>query len=164
MAIDPDPMFSSGRPITFQTSDGKSLSFIIDKPFAPFTKSAVILARSPELGHDPVVIKIYDPRFFDERKPEYPWCLANEEVAATIPDDKFGQGFATSFEWKGQPEDGYTEAAIQEKQYRLLIEDCYHSELRAYAKLSHLQGSSIPRLILNGTWIPPTSGRSTHLL
>ncbi len=54
-------MFFPGQNVTIQTPD-RTLTLTIDRPFAPFTKAVILVARSPQLGPDPVVVKIYDPR------------------------------------------------------------------------------------------------------
>ncbi|KAI0748860.1 hypothetical protein C8Q74DRAFT_376561 [Fomes fomentarius] len=90
------PMLSAGERISIATPEG-IFTFIIDKPFAPFTKAVVLLARCPELGPDPAIVKIFDPRFLDERlvsdiqTPPRPWALDLERAAAALPPDAFNE-------------------------------------------------------------------------
>ncbi|KAI0719994.1 hypothetical protein C8T65DRAFT_634530 [Cerioporus squamosus] len=134
-------MFSAGQNISLSTS-GRTLTFSIDRPFTPFTKSVVLLAKSTDLGPKPVVIKIYDPRFLDER------------AAATLPPGAFDEDKL----WEDEPDgpDGQAErAALWEERFRRLSAECYASERSAYEHLRVHQGSAIPRLLLTGVLLPP---------
>ena len=157
--MEASPIFFPGRNLTFQTSQ-RTLTLTIDKHFAPFTKAVVLLARSPELGPNPVIIKIYDPRFLDERLldtptcPPRPWSLELERAADAIWDEPFNE----SDIWEDEPEDAEgraARAARWEKHYRKLSTDCFETERDAYDRLLPLQGSAIPRLLATGTIIPP---------
>ncbi|KAI0764756.1 hypothetical protein C8Q74DRAFT_1429621 [Fomes fomentarius] len=89
-------MPSAGERITIATADS-TFTFIIDKPFAPFTKAVVLRARCPELGPEPIIIKIFDPRFLNDRltttrrTPPRPWALDLERAAAALPPDAFNE-------------------------------------------------------------------------
>ena len=62
-------MFAAGEQVTLATDHEQRLVFTIERPFSPFTKSVAVLARCAELSSTPVVVKIFDPRFLDERLP-----------------------------------------------------------------------------------------------
>ncbi|KAI0779701.1 hypothetical protein C8Q74DRAFT_1316216 [Fomes fomentarius] len=151
-------MFSAGETITLST-DSRTLTFTIDRPFTPFTKSVVLLARSTDLGPDPVVIKIYDPRFLDERisavesQPSRPWTLAAEQAAAVLPSGAVDEDKL----WEDEPDEpvGQAErAALWEEHFRRLSAECYASERSAYDHLRVHQGSAIPRLLSTGAFVP----------
>ncbi|PIL34720.1 hypothetical protein GSI_03501 [Ganoderma sinense ZZ0214-1] len=161
--MDASPIFFPGQTVTLQTQDPeRTLTFTIDRPFAPFTKAVVLLARCPELSPDPVVLKIYDPRFLDERLldtphcPARPWSLELEKAADAIWDDPFDELDL----WEDQPAaedaDGRAaRAALWEKHYRILSTGCFKDEREVYDRLRPLQGSAIPRLLATGTVLPP---------
>ena len=157
--MEASPIFFPGQTVTLQTPD-RTLTFTIDRPFAPFTKAVVLLARSPELGPDPVVVKIYDPRFLDERLLDTrhsrtgPWSLESERAADAIWDEPFDD-----LDLYGDaPQDASARAAraaLWEKYYRILSTGSFKDECEVYDRLRPLQGSAIPRLITTGTIIPP---------
>ena len=60
-------MFAPGRVLTLDISDGRRLDFTVDRLFTPVTKSVVVVARCLEFSPSPVVLKIYDPRFINNR-------------------------------------------------------------------------------------------------
>ena len=158
--MEASPIFFSGQTVTLQTPE-RTLTLTIDRPFAPFTKAVVLLARCPELGPDPVVVvKIYDPRFLDERLqdtahcPARPWSLELERAADAIWDDPFDPLDI----WADEPEDVEGQAALAalwEKHFRILSTGCFKAECEVYDRLRPLQGSAIPRLLLTATVIPP---------
>ncbi|PIL34718.1 hypothetical protein GSI_03499 [Ganoderma sinense ZZ0214-1] len=158
--MEASPMFFPGREVTIQTqAPERTLTLTIDRPFAPFTKAVVLVARSPELGPDPVVVKIYDPRFLDERlidveyHPARPWSLELERAVDAIWDEPFHRRFL--HDDPDDPKAPEVIAAQWEKYFRMLSTDCFESECKAYDRLRFLQGSAIPRLLLTGTVLPP---------
>ncbi|KAI1793604.1 hypothetical protein LXA43DRAFT_1121623 [Ganoderma leucocontextum] len=157
--MEASPIFFPGQTVSIQTPE-RTLTLTIVRPFAPFTKAVVLLARSPQLGPDPVVVKIYDPRFLDERLqdtptcPARPWSLELERAAAARWDDPFDELSI----WEDPPEDADGRAALAalwEKHFRLLSNACFKSEREVYDRLAPLQGSAIPRLLLTGSVLPP---------
>ncbi|KAI0699417.1 hypothetical protein BC835DRAFT_567624 [Cytidiella melzeri] len=157
---DASVIFAVGNRISLTTKE-RVLTFTISKLFTPITKSVVLLARCAELGADPVVIKIYDPRFLDERfstvpsQPSRPWTLAAERAAAELPPDAFDE----SQLWEDEPEQDDVggqakRAALWEEQFRRLSFGCFEVELGAYEHLRALQGCEIPRLYLSGVLLP----------
>ncbi|KAJ2975349.1 hypothetical protein NUW54_g11746 [Trametes sanguinea] len=93
--VEVPPFLLPGHTVAFQPSGGgRALNLTIIEPFVPFTKSVALLVRSEQWGCDrPMVIKIFDPRFLDERlqmgcpkwrPPE--WTLAAEAAANHYPD------------------------------------------------------------------------------
>ena len=157
--MEASPIFFPGRQVTFQTPE-RTLTLTIDKPFAPFTKAVVLLAHSPDLGPDPVIVKIYDPRFLDERLsdtptcPPRPWSLKAERAADAIWDVPYHPNDV----WEREPEDAKgraARAALWEKHFRRLSTNSFGYERAVYDRLLPLQGSAIPRLLATGTIIPP---------
>ncbi|KAI0748858.1 hypothetical protein C8Q74DRAFT_1361862 [Fomes fomentarius] len=161
--MDAPPMLSAGEQITIATPDS-TFTFIIDKPFAPFTKAVVLLARCPELGPDPAIVKIFDPRFLNDRltttrrTPPRPWSLDLERAAAALPPDAFDERKL----WGPLPDEPESSDAqalerfvMWEEHFRRLSAMCFESERNAYAHLRELQGTAIPQLYLVGTWLPP---------
>ncbi|KAI1784118.1 hypothetical protein LXA43DRAFT_1077470 [Ganoderma leucocontextum] len=157
--MEASPIFSPGQTVSIQTPD-RTLTLTIDRPFAPFTKAVVLLARSPQLGPDPVVVKIYDPRFLDERlmdtphHPARPWSLEAERAADALMDDPFQIVDLYKVELE-DAEGRAARAALWEKYFRICSTDSFTSEREVYDRLAPLQGSTIPRLLLTGTLLPP---------
>ncbi|KAM5545664.1 hypothetical protein V8D89_000702 [Ganoderma adspersum] len=158
--MEASPVFFPGQTVTLQTAD-RTLTLTIDRPFAPFTKAVVLLARSPELGPDPVVVKIYDPRFLDDRlldtphSPARPWSLEAERAADAIWNEPFHERYLYE---EAPPEDASPGIVVQwEKHFRMLSIGCFKDEREVYMydRLRPLQGSAIPRLLLAATVIPP---------
>ncbi|KAM5545658.1 hypothetical protein V8D89_000696 [Ganoderma adspersum] len=157
--MEASPIFFPGQTVTLQTPD-RTLTLTIDRPFAPFTKAVVLLARSPELGPDPVIVKIYHPCYLDERLLDIrhsrarPWSLEAERAADAIWDDPFDD--LDLYGDKPQDAEGWAvRAALWEKYYRILSTDSFKDEREVYDRLRPLQGSAIPRLLTTGTVIPP---------
>ncbi|KAL1747315.1 hypothetical protein HDZ31DRAFT_80551 [Schizophyllum fasciatum] len=149
-------MFSKGREVSVLTDSGQRLVFTVERPFTPFTKSVVLLARCKELSSEPVIVKIFDPRFLDERAlPQNiarPWSFSAESAApATYNEDDLWQDEPASDDIPGQ----VARASLWEAHFRSLLMEAYESERGAYVRLQHLQGSAIPRLIANGLFVPP---------
>ncbi|KAI9070265.1 hypothetical protein FKP32DRAFT_1670453 [Trametes sanguinea] len=149
---------SAGHTISFTSAaDQRPFTFNIIKPFEPWTKSAVFLVRADELSHEPVVLKVYDPRFLDDRlfetpsAPARPWTLEAEKAANTLPDD-VDQGEIHDPEPDESDVEGKRfRAALWEKFFRGLLYESYESECRAYEVLKQYQGSAIPRMLLTGS-------------
>ncbi|KAI1784117.1 hypothetical protein LXA43DRAFT_246888 [Ganoderma leucocontextum] len=157
--MEASPIFFPGQTVSIQTPQ-RTLTLTIDRPFAPFTKAVVLLARSPQLGPDPVIVKIYDPRFLDERlvdtphRAARPWSLEAERAANALMDDPFNRRDL----YEDEPEDAEgraARAALWEKYFRLLSADFFKSEREVYDRLAPLQGSAIPRFLFAGTVLPP---------
>lgn len=149
-------------------SDLSETTFTVSKLSTPVTKSVVLLAKPDEGSPEQVVIKIFDPRYLDERisdipsRASYPWDLVNERAAATarpqnleLSDDDLVEKM-----YSDEPEDLSGEALAthnlfwEERFHRLMME-CYDSEHKAYERLRDLQGSAIARLIMAGHFLPP---------
>ena len=149
-------MFAPGRVLTLDINDGRRLDFTVDRLFTPVTKSVVVVARCDELSPSPVVLKIYDPRYNNERngyeskfgwrKPSHPWSLAAERAAPTTFDPKaIHRPEPAADDLAGQ----FERAAIWEAHLRHLMEESFWSryERAAYDNLRDLQGGAIPRLL-----------------
>ena len=160
--MEASPIFFPGQTVTLQLETPEhTLTLTIDRPFAPFTKAVVVLARCPELGPGPVVVKIYDPRFLDERLqdtphcPARPWSLELERAADAIWDEPFHRR-----DLFVEPEDANLKSgggipAQWEKHFRILSTCCFKAEREVYDRLRPLQGSAIPRLLTTGVVLPP---------
>ncbi|KAM5545648.1 hypothetical protein V8D89_000686 [Ganoderma adspersum] len=141
--MEASPIFFPGQKVTLQIPD-RTLTLTIDRPFAPFTKAVVLLARAPELGPDPVIVKIYDPRFLDERlQGILPIVLLpfHRRHLYEEPEDAKPGGSAIPAQW--------------EKHFRTLSTGCFKAECEVYDRLHPLQGSAIPRLVTTGIVLPP---------
>ncbi|RPD62729.1 hypothetical protein L226DRAFT_532282 [Lentinus tigrinus ALCF2SS1-7] len=163
MADIPPGMFSAGQRISLIASE-RTFTFTIDRPFMPFTKSVVLLVRSQELGPDPVVLKMYDPRFLDERfplpvptalNPHRHWSLAAERAAAALPPGTYKDEDQLYAELPDDPQAHAERTALWEAYFRYLSTRCFKDEKMAYENLRVLQGTAIPRLLLTGVIIPP---------
>ncbi|KAM5545663.1 hypothetical protein V8D89_000701 [Ganoderma adspersum] len=157
--MEASPSFFPGQKVTLQTPE-RMLALTIDRPFAPFTKAVVLLTCAPELGPNPVIIKIYDPRFLDERLvdhplcPARPWSLEAERAADAIWDEPFNRDDL----YEDEPEDAEGRAALTalwEKHFRSLSSNSFKAECEVYDRLCPLQGSAIPSLLTTGIVIPP---------
>ncbi|KAG1880102.1 hypothetical protein F4604DRAFT_1750316, partial [Suillus subluteus] len=109
---------------------------LIRKAFTPVTKCPVLLVEIEDVlvragFPNPLVVKIYDPRFNCERTSPLPrlspipWSAANEKAAA---DRQFFDG-----------------SSWEDAHYRE-YERSFAREVEAYRCLGQLQGSTIPRL------------------
>ncbi|KAJ7762370.1 hypothetical protein DFH07DRAFT_867534 [Mycena maculata] len=168
-------MFSEGDAISLRTHQGHFATYTIIKPFLPFTKleSVVLLAESNEPGGNETV-KIYDSRYLDERLSEIPldneptsilarpWTLVAERAAvfsralATKPFDE-----SQLHEDEPEDEEGRAaRAALWEEYFFSLSTGCFQVECQAYKRLSHLQGSAIPRLFTSGHFVLPQGERA----
>lgn len=155
-------MFAPGRVLTLDINDGRRLDFTVDRLFTPVTKSVVVVARCEEFSPSPVVLKIYDPRFVNDRngrestygrtRPPHPWSLAAERAApATFDSDVIYRPEPAADDPAGQ----FERAAIREAHLRHLMEESFCDERAVYENLRDLQGGAIPRLLAEGRFIPP---------
>lgn len=163
-------LFFPGQRISLKPLDRPQVSFTICKLSTPVTKCIVVFAKPDEdsENREQVAIKIFDPRFLDERiaeipsHPSYPWNLANEQAAALARSQcsKLSDEELVDIIYSDDPEDLSGEDLAthylfwEERFHRLLMES-YNSELTAYERLKDLQGSAIPRLITAGQFLPP---------
>ncbi|KAI5896366.1 uncharacterized protein SCHCODRAFT_02614625 [Schizophyllum commune H4-8] len=162
MAEEPFAMFAPGRVLALDTNDGRRLNFTVDRLFTPVTKSVVVVARCDQFGPSLVVLKIYDPRFINERngheskfgwsKPPRPWSLAAERAApATFDSKAIYLPEPPADDLAGQ----FERAAIWEAHLRQVMDESFWYERAAYHNLRDLQGGAIPRLLAEGRFIPP---------
>ncbi|RXW17720.1 hypothetical protein EST38_g8126 [Candolleomyces aberdarensis] len=166
-----DPL-PTGSIVTLRTAFDQTLQFEIIQPFTPFTKSQVYLARpaseAEKRRHAPeVILKIYDPRYLDDRLPPTPtsqrpirfWSLDAETQAAerrkkvqsgSVPDD---------FEDDMIYED-VVEPWVYEEHFYRLLKTCWESEVACLRKLESFQGTVVPRLFESGSIVPPPASRA----
>ncbi|KAL0958899.1 hypothetical protein HGRIS_014217 [Hohenbuehelia grisea] len=161
-------MFRPGQHVRLD-ADGRRFSFTISKCFTPITKSVVVLAHCDELppSQSPAIIKIFDPRFLDDRfkmKTTRPWSLEVEAEAARVRESRGAPlrsgWFNHSDIWRPEPETSqgrFARAALWEEYFYVLMMECYNAEVACYERLRALQGSTLPRLFLSGSTNPPDS-------
>ena len=165
-------LFLPGQKISLKPFDSErpEVSFTVCKLSVPVTKSIVVLAKpdGSEGGPDYVVIKIFDPRYLDERisnvpsRASYLWNLVNEQAAAAVhpQNSKLSEDDLVEKIYSDDPEDLSGESLAthyifwEERFYRLLM-DSYNVEHKAYKRLKDFQGSAIPRLIMAGQFLSP---------
>ncbi|KIM41968.1 hypothetical protein M413DRAFT_37144, partial [Hebeloma cylindrosporum] len=166
--------FPPGSRIDMRLANGEFLSLQVIEPFLPFTKSQVFLVRpepaSRELPHE-LVLKIYDPRYIDDRlKPKVPtpnllrhsWTLEAEieagpyrrEVAEGKRPDEL------SAECSLRPPMQRAEPYLWEEHYYRVMEDSWKSEKYAFNQLISLQGTVIPKFYGSGNVIPLPNTRA----
>jgi len=162
--------FPVGSHVAMRLTDGTPLSLQIIKPFLPFTKSLVYFVRpeTPSNGLPPeIILKIFDPRYVDERNPSskhglHPrlWTLEAETAAAQYrqeiaegkrPDDLtvhvlYRDGKAKPYLW-------------EEHCYRYFMVS-WENEVDALRRLISLQGTIIPKFYGSGNVLPPARTRS----
>ena len=160
---EPNP-FPVGSHVELQLTDGTSLSLQIIKPFLPFTKSLVYIAR-PETSSDSngflppeIILKIFDPRYdigriqplsrLDSDQPDL-WTLKAETEAAQYRQE-IAEGKRTDVlttdpycvyrKGKDKP----APYLLEEKYYRYFME-ISKNEVDAYTQLLSFQGTVIPK-------------------
>ncbi|KAG6380693.1 hypothetical protein JVT61DRAFT_5070 [Boletus reticuloceps] len=158
-------LFFPGQKISLKPlNDDTEVNFTICKLSTPVTKSVVVLAKPDSGDPEQVVIKIYDPRYLDERFIEsgcYKWNLATEQTAAIertknpdLSDKELTHKMHSHRRKDLSGEDRAThDLSWEENFYRTMMEQ-YEAELTAYERLKDLQGSAIPRLIMAGQFLP----------
>jgi serine/threonine protein kinase len=125
---------------------------LIHKVFTPVTKCPVLLVEFEDVLvraglPNPLIVKIYDPRFNYERESPLPrlspipWSAANEKAAADRRALALGEDHRVS-PWERMFFDG----SLWEETYYYEYERSFAREVEAYRRLGHLQGSTIPRL------------------
>ena len=129
-----------------------------------------MLAKPDEGDPGQVVIKIYDPRYLDERfaeipsssHPSYPWNFSNELAAAIarpqnseMPEEELMDKTNSARPKNLSGQDLATHYLLWEEMFYRLMMECYDSELVAYERLKDFQGSVIPRFIMAGRFLPP---------
>jgi serine/threonine protein kinase len=171
-----DQFFAPGRLLTLSLTVDQTVFLCkasILKSFLPFTKSQVLLVDLQPLLNGlatPVILKVYDPRFINDREqpslpssiPDRPWSLSLEVAAAERrkaiarnerPDDYNEENFVD-----------FDELLWEEFFYRT-TEDAFNSELGAYSCLRDFQGEGIPRCYASGNLaVDPHRPISPHVL
>jgi len=162
--------FPGGSHLVVRLTDGTLLSLQIIKPFLPFTKSQVYLVR-PEPARiglpSELIIKVYDPRYLDERIPQPKsdlpsqlWTLEAETKAAHYRQDIAEGKRPDDFTKDLLNEDEEAEPYIWEEHFYRLLKECWKSEADALSRLSQLQGTSIPKFYESGIVIPSVNTRA----
>jgi serine/threonine protein kinase len=138
-----------GHSISLTLSDDMECTATFIKAFTPFTQSQVLLVNVHDCPGvvNPVIIKIYDPRFMGYRKQfSFPWSLELEIAVAERRDAII----------RGDREDDYNayQADInpvffEEHLYRTANE-AFRTERQAYERLHVFQGVSLPRCYASG--------------
>jgi serine/threonine protein kinase len=165
---DPIP---AGSTVTLRTASNQTLPFEIIHPFIPFTKSQVYLVR-PALEADKgrlppeVILKIYDPRYLDDRLPPTPkskrpiryWSLEAETQAAERRKRVESSSAPDDFDEDLLYED-VVEPWLYEEHFYRLLKVCWESEVACLRKLEGFQGTVVPRLFESGSTVilPPAT-------
>ncbi|KAG1794774.1 uncharacterized protein HD556DRAFT_1442554 [Suillus plorans] len=130
---------------------------LIRKAFTPFTKCQVLCVEIEDAPvraglPNPLIAKIFDPRFNYERKDSFLarrspilWSAANEKAAADRRAFAPGDDFSIP-----QGEREFLDGSLWEELYYRQYEASFAREVEAYRCLGHLQGSTIPRLYGSG--------------
>ncbi|KAJ2916258.1 hypothetical protein MD484_g4149, partial [Candolleomyces efflorescens] len=152
------------------------LPFEIIRPFIPFTKSQVYLVRpaseveqrklAPE-----VILKIYDPRYLDDRLPPTPkskrpiryWSLEAETQAAERRKQVESGSAPDEFDEDLLYED-VVEPWLYEEHFYRLLKECWGSEVACLRKLERFQGTIVPKLFESGSVVLPPATRAIEPL
>ena len=127
------------------------------------------MLAKPDVGDGKqVMTKIYDPRYLEKSMAKiascssYPWNFANGQAAAMawpqnseLSDEELVDKIYFDLPGDLNGEDLTTRHLFWEERFYCLSKNSYNSELSAYERLKHLQGSAIPRLIMAGRFLPP---------
>ena len=145
--------------------DGSSLSLLLDgketpttfrviRSFTPFTQAQVYLVESQSFSDSQLILKIYDPRFLDDRQePHRPWSLAAESLAV----EKWKRGeISDYFDICDLDDDVEVEPWHREAQFFRSSENSLEAEVAAYEKLFRMQGQFIPKFYGRGRLLPTT--------
>ncbi|KAF9478420.1 hypothetical protein BDN70DRAFT_783175, partial [Pholiota conissans] len=169
-----DPL-PTGSIVTLRTVSNQTIEFEIIQPFLPFTKSQVYLVRpkaeaeSQRLSPD-VVLKIYDPRYLDDRLPPTQksrrpiryWSLEAETKAAVERRKKVESGDALDeFGAELLYEDSVEPWVYEEYFYRLL-QLSWTSEVECLRQLERFQGTVVPKLFDSGSIVLPLATRAVE--
>ncbi|KAJ2929858.1 hypothetical protein H1R20_g7232, partial [Candolleomyces eurysporus] len=166
-----DPL-PAGSTVTLRTASNQTPQFEIIQAFTPFTKSQVYLARPASEAEKrrlppEVILKIYDPRYLDDRLPPTPkserpirfWSLDAETQAAerrkqvesgSVPDD-FNEDMLY---------EDVVEPWVYEEHFYRLLKICWESEVACLRKLERFQGTVVPRLFESGLIVLPPATRA----
>jgi len=162
--------FPVGSHVAMRLTDGTPLSLQIIKPFLPFTKSLVYLVRpeSPSNGLPAeIILKIFDPRYVDERTPSskhglHPrlWTLEAETAAAEyrqeIAEGKRPDDLTVHVLYR----DGEAKPYLWEEHFYRYFMVSSENEVDALRRLISLQGTVIPKFYGSGNVLPPAHTRS----
>ncbi|KAI6115720.1 hypothetical protein EDD17DRAFT_1430528, partial [Pisolithus thermaeus] len=137
-------------------------TFYVIRSFVPFTKAQVYLVRPEPNAELPsqVVLKVYDPRFLDDRYPgvdsipNRPWTLHAESVAAQKRAQVASGEVDDDFHIDLLYDEEEADPSLWEEHFFRLMMECFESELGAYRRLEDMQGCSIPKLFGAGRLIP----------
>nr|GAT59817.1 predicted protein [Mycena chlorophos] len=150
--------FAAGDTIQLRLEDGLERRYTIIKLFLPFTRSVVLLAR-PDQQTGPVVLKLYDPRYLNERhvlsqyRPSFPWDAKLEREAAETRrrEECPGAGDLQRLLWAEEDVAWNSERALlwEEWFYRECM-NSFANESSAYDQMTSMQGGAIPKLLGRG--------------
>lgn len=172
------PSFSPDQHVTLQLSEYRApgpleseshaFTFTVIRAYEPFSKAVVLLARCDALSSSPVIVKIHDPRFLDDRFKrlgnggyDRPWTLKAEAVAVACPEPLHWDEVMYSAIPSELKEDEPTSSADVEYRavrwelyYQHTSRESFESELGSYQCLHELQGTVVPRLLGVGYHVP----------
>lgn len=176
------PTYNKGDSFKWTLEDGydtslfsnSTLNVHIDHVFAPFTCSPVMrVTFDTNAGPKTAILKTYDRRegkFTRIRPGDYKYIghnlesdadlvqLVHEGRAGQLLTDFYDPGFGGA---KRRPII-LSDTTHRELYFQWLSLGCFEDEVKAYKKMSHLQGDCIPRFIAAMTW-RPTCANAKHL-
>lgn len=124
--------------------------------FEPFTKSQVFLvnlnsAQPAAEFSKQAILKIFDPKFLDDRQTKHPWNAEAEAEAVKRRQAGAYETWDSDFMFADDFVDG-TEgaAAMWEEHFYRQLQECYTFEIAAYDRLRPFQGHQIPRIYARG--------------
>ena len=145
---------------------GSSISLLLDGEetpitlpvtyaFTPFTKGQVYLVESRGFPEFSLILKVYDPRFLNDRQYRHrPWSLAMESLAF----EKWQKGeISDDFRVWDLDDDVEEEPWHREAEFILSSENAFKWEIEAYKKLFRMQGRFIPKFYGHGRLLPTLS-------
>ena len=145
---------------------GSSISLLLDGEetpitlpvtyaFTPFTQGQVYLVESQGFPESSLILKVYDPRYLNDRQYENrPWSLAAESLAF----EKWKKGeISYNFKVYHLDDDVEEEPWHWEAQFLLSSENALEVEIETYKRLFRMQGQFIPKFYGHGRLLPTPS-------
>jgi hypothetical protein len=164
-----DEFFASGRILTLCLLIDRAIiecKASILKPFLPSTQNQVLLVElQPPISGIPsnVILKVYDPRFINDRDRRFrPWLLSLEVATA-----ERRETIARNERLDDYDEVNWTDfdELLWEEDFYRTTEERLNSELASYSRLRDLQGDGIPHYYASGSLaVDPLRPISPHVL
>ena len=133
---DEDNPFPSGSESLSLLLDGKEtpITFRIIRAFTPFTQGQVYLVDGQGFPESPLTLKVYDPKFLNDRQPSLytphrPWLLAVESLVAG---KRLNGEISDNFEVHHLDDNVELEPWHWEAQFFCWSEESFEAEVMAY--------------------------------